>query len=375
MVGRLGVGLMLICATAFTVKAQNNALVDQLYFGASAGANTYLNGERGSLEQMRYHFDAMAGLSLYKRVGFRGQLLLYNAVNGVGVGSFYFGGHFDMTYRLVSWNRKDQLRPNELQGFLGFGVVRRLRNALQGADNDFCVAVGVNFTTPLYNNTYLLAEVGAIATPSHFDNNERVSCWLSGSVGVMHRLSNNPYRNGIAGSSQKNEEDWYLSIGAGLNTMVYSPAPSMKERVKELGPDVSVAIGKYLSPVTNIRLSMTGVQAGMMQKRFMAANLHGDILFNINNMFYPKQNRVWNFSVLVGGGIINRWDYRIAMPVIRGGMQLRLWVSKQSDLYLEGSYDMMPSEFAHLKYGQRMGVGMAEVKLGYCYNLGRGTRR
>ena len=88
MVGRLGVGLMLICATAFTVKAQNNALVDQLYLGASAGANTYLNGERGSLEQMRYHFDATAGLTLYKRVGFRGQLSLYNAVNGVGVGLF-----------------------------------------------------------------------------------------------------------------------------------------------------------------------------------------------------------------------------------------------------------------------------------------------
>lgn len=361
--------LFLSLITGLTANAQWKEIADQSYLIAGAGINSYVTGNRNSMEKIGFHIDAAYGLNLYRHLGFRAGVSLLNATNINNLNKFYINGHLDVTLDLLKVIvGEEKAQMHRLSAFVGVGVIHRMTDYHDKYDNDFCLVPGLTYSCPLYNDISFLTELKAIIYPSGFDGNNDISSKLSLTAGILYRICDNPYRNGITSSSLKISDDWYISVGAGVNMMRNGST------IEAPGAAIDLGVGKYLSPVTSIRLSASGLKASTKKDDFYFGNIHGDVIFNINNMFYKMQNRKWNFSVYVGGGIIDRTDIRYATVNAMVGILPRLWITKHSDLYADARYIVVPSKFANLPGANIFKVGMGSVLFGYNYYFG-GTKR
>lgn len=361
--------LLLFCMLGLTTRGQWSEIADQSYLMAGGGLNTYFTDDPNSAQDVGFHVDATYGLHLYHYVGFRVQASVLNATNAQNDNKFYINGHFDITCNLFKKIvGEEKAQAHQLTAFIGIGVIHRIKDYKASFDNDFCLVPGLTYSCPLYNDISLIAELKGIIYPPKFDYNEKVSGMLNLSVGILYRICDNPYRNGISSSSLRFLDDWYMSIAGGVNIL------NDGKKMGAVGPALDLSVGKYLSPITSIRLSLSGIQAASSQTSFTFGNLHGDLIFNVNNMFYKKQNRKWNFSVYVGGGIIARSDTRIATINVMAGVLPRLWITDHSDIYADVRYSLIPSVFSDIQGVSSFKVGMTNALLGYNYYFG-GTKR
>lgn len=333
----------------------------------SFGLNTYHNDACGLFGQS----DMQASLSLGSRVfhagGFRVGFTELHAANSLGVASFYESGEFAVflePLRLRGLSREEA--PCDVRLFLGAGAVHRRAGMQQGGDNDFFGTMGASLSYRLFKGFSLGAEVSMRVYPSDFDNNATIREVLMASLSFLYDFDYRPFSSISYSESQYWDEDWYvgLAVGAGIWARASLPArltPAM---------GTEAVVGKHLSTVWELRGRFALAQ-GRGEEPFAYDNVAVDVMANVANIFQERRNRPWNFSPYAGAGIIDNFaDDSHFMFAVEGGLYLRRWLSRRSDLYLDLRGLLVPPRFSSTGSPLLFTAGV-----GYVYNLGRNTCR
>ena len=121
--------------------------------------------------------------------------------------------------------------------------------------------------------------------------------------------------------------NWFISVGGGVQMYFgdHNKQMSFKDR---LSPALDVAVGKWFTPGIGVRamysgMSIKGVtQNGahstgkiydaaqrLYEQKFDFMNIHGDVLFNMSNIFCGyNEKRVWNVTPYAGLGWMVTWE-------------------------------------------------------------------
>ncbi|MBQ0016194.1 MAG: hypothetical protein KBT04_04360 [Bacteroidales bacterium] len=357
-------------------QAQLSDLADRAYTTVTIGANSYINDANAPFKYMGYEGEIGLGLNLFDNVGARIQGMFLHNANTEEIKSNYLSFHADLTFDVLNLLAgKDPMRKHGLKFIIGMGYVQRQPNYLEVADNEVTLIPGFSYTYPILNGIYFTAEAKSYLFLPKFDFNKMSSALVIVSAGIQHRFNDNPYRNGVGGGADKVHENWFAQIGGGINSLSYIGLQS-SDRTRLMKPAIELMVGKYLSPVMGMRLGVLGISAATHVSSFNIASVHGDILFNIKNMVYPRQNRPFNLSLCIGAGMINRMDSHTMTLCANAGVQGRVWLSTRSDIIGEVRYNMTTSNFVHDVSGQsQTSVGMITAMLGYVFNITNGSMR
>ncbi|MBR1792688.1 MAG: hypothetical protein IJ764_03520 [Bacteroidales bacterium] len=349
---------------------------DRAYSNVGIGGNLYINDDGNALHHIGYTGEVGIGVNLFDNLGARiGGLMTHNK-NAENIESNYLSLHADLTIHLSNllYGKQYERRDN-LQGIIGLGFMHRQENYHQSADNEFAFIPGLSYTHTLFNGLYFLAELKAYIYMSAFDFNESLSSMVLFTAGVQHRFNDNPYRNGINSGAHSMKENWYGSASVGFNSLQYAGL-TMADRLHLLRPALEVSVGKYLSPVIGARFNVLGIQAASANSSFSIANAHMDLMFNINNMVYPKQNRPLSFSAYIGAGVIDRFDKRVLTMSADAGLLTRIWMTNYTDITIDLRYMATTPKFVNdMGIQSRLSVGMFSVMVGYCFNFTEGNLR
>lgn len=357
-------------------SAQLYNVLDRAYSNVGIGGNLYMNDDGKAFQHLGYLGEVGLGVNLFDNIGARICGLMTHNTNAAGIESNYLSMHADLTLHLSNLiYGKQYERKGNLQGTIGLGFMHRQQNYKQPADNEFAVIPGLSYTYALFNGLYFLAELKAYVFLSAFDYNASPSSMIIASAGVQHRFNDNPYRNGINSGAHSMQENWYGSANVGVNSLQYSGL-AMKDRMHLLKPALEVSVGKYLSPVIGARFNVLGIQAATANTSFSITNAHMDLMFNISNMSYPKQNRPLNFSVYFGAGVIDRFDSRVLTIAANAGLLTRFWMTNYTDVIVDLRYMVTTPKFVSDMGAQsRISVGMFTAMIGYCFNFTEGNLR
>lgn len=121
-------------------------------------------------------------------------------------------------------------------------------------------------------------------------------------------------------------DNWFFSVGGGAQVLLGDES-NLGSFGKRIAPALNVSIGKWFTPGLGLRLQYSGLQAksfssepsvysrpqmlkeGYYEDKFNYMNLHGDILFNISNMFAGyNPDRVYDAVPYVGFGFAHSYD-------------------------------------------------------------------
>lgn len=149
-------------------------------------------------------------------------------------------------------------------------------------------------------------------------------------------------------------DNWFISAGAGAQ--VYLGTDDSKGAFgKRISPALDIAVGKWFTPGLGLRLEYSGLQSrgyapygtsytlgdpndkGMYRQKWNMMNLHGDIMFNLTNMFCGyKENRVYSAIPYIGFGWLRSYqDPKFNNFSGNIGLINRFRVSKAIDINLE----------------------------------------
>lgn len=121
--------------------------------------------------------------------------------------------------------------------------------------------------------------------------------------------------------------NWFISGGIGAQ-MYFGDYDSHASFGKRITPALDVAVGKWFTPGLGLRIAYNGLQAkgaalnadepyvkggtfsnGYYKQKWNLANFHGDVLFNLSNMFCGyNEERLYSFIPYVGVGLVHSWS-------------------------------------------------------------------
>lgn len=149
--------------------------------------------------------------------------------------------------------------------------------------------------------------------------------------------------------------NWFISGGVGAQ-MYFGDNDGKADFGKRLAPALDIAVGKWFTPGIGLRLAYNGLQAkgaspsaggmyvkggqysnGYYKQKWNMANFHGDVLFNLSNMFCGyNEDRLYSFIPYVGAGLAVGWtEPRQKNLGINAGLINRFRLSPALDLNVE----------------------------------------
>ncbi|WP_178792202.1 OmpA family protein [Bacteroidaceae bacterium] len=121
-------------------------------------------------------------------------------------------------------------------------------------------------------------------------------------------------------------DNWFFSVGGGAQVL-FGDQASLGKFSKRIAPALQVSVGKWFTPGLGLRLQYSGLQSksfsrepspyskphmlseGYYQDKFNYMNLHGDILFNVSNMFGGyNPDRVYDLVPFLGFGFTHAYN-------------------------------------------------------------------
>lgn len=159
--------------------------------------------------------------------------------------------------------------------------------------------------------------------------------------------------------------NWFISGGVGAQ-MYFGDHDSEAGFGKRLAPALDIAVGKWFTPGIGLRVAYNGLQAkgatpsvndpyakgdtysnGFHKRKWNVANFHGDVLFNLSNMFCGyNEERVYSFIPYVGAGLVYSWtDPKEDNLGINAGLINRFRLSSALDLNVELRGVLMKNSF------------------------------
>lgn len=159
--------------------------------------------------------------------------------------------------------------------------------------------------------------------------------------------------------------NWFISGGVGAQ-MYFGDHDSEAGFGKRLAPALDIAVGKWFTPGIGLRVAYNGLQAkgatpsvndpyakgdtysnGFHKRKWNVANFHGDVLFNLSNMFCGyNEERVYSFIPYVGAGLVHSWtDPKEDNLGVNAGLINRFRLSSALDLNVELRGVLMKNSF------------------------------
>lgn len=179
----------------------------------------------------------------------------------------------------------------------------------------------------------------------------------------------------------------FISVGGGAQVYI-GDGDNQGSFGKRIAPALDVAIGKWFTPGLGLRFEYSGLQAkafgytpgdyatgakdskGVYKQKWNMAHFHGDVLFNVSNMFCGyNETRVYNLIPYIGFGVMHSWDKpktnELAATV---GLINRFRLSSALDLNLEAKGTLVNDRFDS-EIGGKGKEGLASVTLGLTYRF------
>ena len=149
--------------------------------------------------------------------------------------------------------------------------------------------------------------------------------------------------------------NWFISGGVG-GQMYFGDNDGKADFGKRIAPALDIAVGKWFTPGIGLRVAYNGLQAkgaapsastlytkggtysnGYYKQKWNMANFHGDVLFNLSNMFCGyNEDRLYSFIPYVGAGVALSWSEPHQQNLgINAGLINRFRVSDAWDINLE----------------------------------------
>lgn len=189
-------------------------------------------------------------------------------------------------------------------------------------------------------------------------------------------------------------DNWFISVGGGAQ-VYFGDNDSKADLGKRIAPTLDIAVGKWFTLGLGLRLEYSGLQAkglgtmnaaytegavnnkGLYKQKWNMMHLHGDVLFNLTDMFCGhREKRVYSAIPYVGLGWMHSYDKpktnEIAATV---GFINRFRLSSALDLNLEMRGTLVNDRFDGEISGNGK-EGLAAVTVGLTYKFKqRGFRK
>ncbi|RGN47573.1 MULTISPECIES: OmpA family protein [unclassified Bacteroides] len=204
---------------------------------------------------------------------------------------------------------------------------------------------------------------------------------------VDNSIENDKYRV----ITNKFWDNWFITAGAGAQVM-FGDDDEKGKFGKRISPAINVGVGKWFTPGLGLRLQYNGLNAkgfsygnggyikgtpdskGLYKEKINYMNLHGDIMFNLTNMFCGyKEDRVYNAIPYLGFGLVHRYNEDVyGFKKLFFGLNLgyinKFRLSKAWDFNLEASALMMRDDFDSKTEGKKMDA-VISVTAGFTYRF------
>ena len=218
--------------------------------------------------------------------------------------------------------------------------------------------------------------------------------WAAGSAQAQ---ANNIGSNEGGGDKHKVEtnrfwDNWFISVGGGAQTYFgdHNRQMSFGDR---LSPALDIAVGKWFTPGIGVRMMYSGLsvkgatQSGvhsngkpisgkpwegywLKEQEIDFFNLHGDVLFNLSNLFCGySETRFWNCSPYIGLGWMRAWESPSANEVSANvGILNSFRLSSALDINLDIRGTLVNDRFDG-EVGGRKEEGLFAATVGVTYKL------
>lgn len=180
--------------------------------------------------------------------------------------------------------------------------------------------------------------------------------------------------------------NWFISVGAGGQVYI-GDNDSQGSFGKRIAPALDIAVGKWFTPGIGLRIEYSGLQAkgfgfgeyaygtkndnGVYRQKWNMAHFHGDVLFNLSNMFYGyKENRLYNLIPYVGFGAVHSFDDAATTNELATtiGIINKFRLSNALDLNVEARGTLIHDRFDG-EFGGNGKEGLAAVTVGLTYKF------
>ena len=174
-------------------------------------------------------------------------------------------------------------------------------------------------------------------------------------------------------STNNFSDNLFVSFGGGLN--LYADGAIGKG--PGMAPALDLSLGKWLTPVSGVRLGWAGVSAkhwgGSKSDKFPLNTVHADYLWNASATIWGyRSERLWSFIPFAGPGVAfgapaGKTHIRFA---VAGGLLNKVRLSKSLDANLELRAVMAPNRFDTVGGGKITGRTVGSITVGLSYKLG-----
>ena len=180
--------------------------------------------------------------------------------------------------------------------------------------------------------------------------------------------------------------NWFISAGGGIQTY-FGDNDNKADFGKRITPAVDFSIGKWFTPGMGLRLAYSGLTAkgasyengayatgkknnkGLYEQKWDMMYLHGDIMFNLTDMFCGYKERVYSAIPYIGFGWVHSYDRpRNNEFAANVGFINRFRLSRAWDFNLEARAMMTKDNFDGQVGGKKYD-GMVSVLAGFTYKL------
>lgn len=185
--------------------------------------------------------------------------------------------------------------------------------------------------------------------------------------------------------------NWFITAGGGAQVM-FGDDDEKGDFGKRISPALNVGVGKWFTPGLGLRLQYSGLSVkgfgfsnggyiegtpdskGLYKEKWNYMNLHGDIMFNLTNMFCGyKEDRVYNAIPYLGFGLVHRLDedrYGNKKFFFGGNVGLinSFRLSKAWNFNLEANALIMKDDFDSKEEGKKLDA-VVSVTAGFTYKF------
>lgn len=187
--------------------------------------------------------------------------------------------------------------------------------------------------------------------------------------------------------------NWFISGSGGIQTY-FGDNDNKANFGKRISPAVDLSLGKWCTPGMGLRLSYSGLSAkgvsyengaystgkknskGLYEQKWDMMYLHGDVMFNLTDMFCGYKERVYSAIPYIGFGWLHSYDRpRNNEFAANIGFINRFRLSNAWDINLEARAMMTKDDFDG-QIGGKKYEGMVSVLAGFTYKFPiRGWKR
>ena len=297
---------------------------------------------------------------------------------------------------------KNFLTPIPFYPLIGLGLVYRpeieVDGVTHGADNDFQAMLGFNMPVRIGTKWDAFLEYKCFFLPQSFDGSFGDNFMHNITLGLTHRMTDDPYHRRTAYESRNTAEDWFVGfgVGASFSSFEFEFVDNFDARLYNFSPEIM--LGRNYSEVWTIRFELSGFFARERAHIIPELNeegtamvdvlhpgpwytfnvLHTDFMVNLTHLTNFRRGVKWNFLPYLGAGPV--WRYR-AKPVFTvaadAGIMVRRYIDNMGDFYIDLKYIMVPPRVAGETgpSGSIFGVGYPMLTFGYIHNFGHSTTR